>query len=284
MLENKLLRHIEQLNRWNANNFCPLYIDGYRVGYLKGAMLEALGQWPELFDTSQRGVRFIDRDGSSEQRSEVLDEIVHALVEQGVVHQYLGEVYPVTGNGRTHVVATIDRSSAGYFGIRTYGQHLNGFVRTASGLKVWVARRAPDRVHFPDKLDNIVAGGLPFGLSLEQNLAKECFEEAGMPAHMVQQAHAVGAISYCRETETGLKPDTLLCYDIELPAGFVPKNTDGEVAGFELLPVEEVLRLVADTDEFKLNCNLVLIDFFIRHGVLTAEQPAYLDIIAGLHG
>ncbi|MCU7809626.1 MAG: DUF4743 domain-containing protein, partial [Candidatus Thiodiazotropha sp. (ex Notomyrtea botanica)] len=104
-----------------------------------------------------------------------------------------------------------------------------------------------------------------------------------VPANIAANAVSVGALTYCKETRVGLKPDTLYCYDLELTDDFQPRNTDGEVAEFMLLPVEEVLRLVRDTDEFKLNCNLVLIDFFIRHGILDPETPDYLDLVQGLH-
>jgi hypothetical protein len=48
------------------------------------------------------------------------------------------------------------------------------------------------------------------------------------------------------------------------------------------MPAAEVARLVRDTDEFKLNCNLVVIDFLIRHGVIAQEDPDYIAIIQGL--
>lgn len=277
------LRHIDNLNSWNLDNFVPLSVAGQRVGYLKAYMCDTLGQWPELFHQSNRQVEFKYQGDSVEARSKALDEIVHQLVEQGVISHYLGEPYPVTAKSREDVLAIIDRSSAASFGVKTYGQHLNGYVHTDDGLKIWIARRAAHRLHFPNKLDNIVAGGLPWNLSLRQNLVKECHEEAAIPEGLVKQAKSTGAISYCRETELGLKPDTLYCYDLELPASFVPRNTDGEVAEFQLLPVEEVLRLVHDSDEFKLNCNLVLMDFFIRHGIIGPQQQDYLEIVSGLH-
>ena len=48
------------------------------------------------------------------------------------------------------------------------------------------------------------------------------------------------------------------------------------------MPVAEVARLVRDTDEFKFNVNLVIIDFLIRHGVIPPEDPEYLDLVKGL--
>ena len=52
---------------------------------------------------------------------------------------------------------------------------------------------------------------------------------------------------------------------------------------FRLLPLEEVQWLVRDTEEFKLNCALVVIDFLIRHGRLAPEAEGYLALVDGLH-
>lgn len=51
---------------------------------------------------------------------------------------------------------------------------------------------------------------------------------------------------------------------------------------FQRLPIEEVANIIATTDKFKDNCNLVIIDFLIRHGFLKPEQEGYLQLLAGL--
>jgi 8-oxo-dGTP pyrophosphatase MutT (NUDIX family) len=277
-----LLRHVHHLNSWNPNNFTPFCFAGGRYGWLKPPMCEALAQWPEYFSYQEGQVELSPRLDSFQARSQALADITESLVSQGVISHAHGERYPVTSSGRDTAIATIDRTAAPYFGLRAYGQHLNGYVRSPSGLKLWIARRAADRRVFPNKLDNMVAGGLPHDLSLAENLRKECLEEASVPADLADLAVPVGVLSYCRETVVGLKPDVLYCYDLEVSETFVPDNTDGEVAEFRLLPVEEVLELVRDSDEFKLNCNLVLIDFFVRHGILNPETPGYLEIAQGL--
>ena len=148
---------------------------------------------------------------------------------------------------------------------------------------MWVGRRSKDKRNFPGKLDHLAAGGLPHGVELMINVAKECWEEAGIPEEISRRARSVGALTYCRETKKGLKPDTIYCYDLELPGDFVPQCTDGEMEYFDLLPLEDVQELVRDTDQFKLNCNLVIIDFLIRHGNLGPETDGFLDIVQGLH-
>ena len=74
----------------------------------------------------------------------------------------------------------------------------------------------------------------------------------------------------------------MTCFDLELPQDFTPRANDGEVHSFELWPVQRVFETVRDTLEFKYNCNLVLIDFFVRHGMLSADDPAFIPIVAGL--
>ena len=283
MADSGYLRHIRTCNQWNPANFRDFYVDDQCVGRLKQSIWESLQQWPELFQVESHGVHLSPALADFATRTEALAQVTGKLVEQGVISHRHGEQYPVTASGREHSYATIDRSAAPYFGLRAYGQHMNGFVRTAQGLMLWIARRSADRRNFPDKLDNMVAGGLPQNLTLQDNLLKECMEEASIPPAMARNARPVGALTYCKETRAGLKPDTLYCYDLELPVDFIPANTDGEVAEFCLMPLAEVARIVRETDDFKLNCNLVIIDFLIRHGVVGPETTDYLEIVQGLH-
>ncbi len=279
-----LHRHIVNLNQWKKENFRGFFFASRRIGYLKEPVWSALSEWPEYFESQSNGIHLKEKFDRFEIRSQILDEVVDALLRKGVMTHRQGERYPVTHTGRESSIATIDRAAAPYFGLRAYGQHMNGYVRKGRDLYLWIARRSADRVNFPNRLDNMVAGGLPYGLSLQDNLRKECMEEAGIPPDLADRARPVGALSYCRETSVGLKPDTLYCYDLELPPEFVPVNTDGEVAEFRLVPVQEVVQWVAETDDFKPNCNLVVIDFLIRHGNIDPETDGYLGIVQGLHG
>ena len=35
-------------------------------------------------------------------------------------------------------------------------------------------------------------------------------------------------------------------------------------------------------DDYKDNCNLVVLDFLVRHGALSPDTPGYLDVVRGL--
>jgi len=131
-------------------------------------------------------------------------------------------------------------------------------------------------------LDNMVAGGQPIDLSLWDNVIKESAEEAGIPEDLAARARPVGAVTYCMEAKSGLKPDCMFCYDLELPADFEPECTDGEVEAFELWPLLRVAEAVRDSRAFKFNCNLVILDFLVRHGWIPADDPDYVEIVCGL--
>jgi isopentenyldiphosphate isomerase len=276
------LDHVRACNDWDPRDFVPWVLDGERLGMLTRGFADHLRRWPKQFRVGPDAVHWTPPAADFQGLTQVLAELVETLMGEGVIDHRHGELYPVTPGGRTQARFLIDRAWAPYFGVRAFGQHLNGFVRSADGLKLWIGRRAPDRRVYPGYLDNLVAGGLPWGIGLAENLRKECHEEAGMDAEMADRARPVGLVSYCRASHRGLKPDVIYCYDLELPADFEPRNTDGEVSAFYLWPVERVLETVRDSDAFKLNCNLVIIDFLARHGYLDLEAPDYVDLLQGL--
>ena len=67
----------------------------------------------------------------------------------------------------------------------------------------------------------------------------------------------------------------------------MPEPQDGEVQEFFRLPLARVAEVVAGGaggggDAFKDNCNLVIVDFLVRHGALAPDTPGYLDVVRGL--
>ena len=275
-------RHVEACNPPIQEVFWPWHVDDLAVGWVRPAFAAELTRFPEVFEVDDGELRFVPELQGFAARNSALEQTARELAGAGVTPPYMEEPYAVTPAGRESALCVVDRSAASHFGVRSFGQHLNGFVRKADGIHMWIGRRARDRLLFPGALDNMVAGGLPHSVGLAENLIKECREEAGVPAALDRNAVPVGAVSYNRVAQRGLRRDLLYCYDLELPEDFEPVNTDGEVEAFMLLPLEEVAELVRETEEFKLNCNLVVIDFLIRHGWMDPALPEYLALVLGL--
>ncbi len=262
------LHHIKLCNEHDLSRFWALKVSGKRIGWIKDSLHQSFADFSE-YVSYRKSEFFIDSSlNTNALRGAAMNRLGQALYEQGLTNPPLNEFYSV-GYRFGQSFFDLNRAYVAAFGARAYGIHLTGYVRKFGKIFVWVPRRASDRVVYPGKWDNTVAGGQPAGISLQENLAKECAEEANIGPAYVAHAKPVGTISYRYEVEYGLRDDLIFAYDLELPSDFQPTNTDGEVEDFQLWPVEEVMEVVASGDDFKFNCNLVLIDFFIRHGLLT---------------
>lgn len=276
-------RHIKICNQKDISRFSPFYIDGQRVGWVRTASVKKLRHFPGVFQFDGDAVSLNERLVGVETRTRAVSEVVEALSEDGLIGRVRGEMYRVSANWSSPALMLLDRGAVPFFGIRAYGVHLNGFVGPFRDLKVWVGRRSPEKAVAPGKLDNVVAGGQPAGLSLRENLLKEAAEEAGFGSSLMEYALSVGVISYEMETLRGLRSDTLFLYDLGIPDEVTPRCMDGEMSEFMLWPIDRVLRTVRETDDFKFNVALVMIDFGIRHGLIDPDlEPEYPALIEGL--
>ncbi len=277
------LDRIATCNNADMTRYVPFRGLGAGLGWVRRDRLRDLGRYPDVF---RIGADRVDLQPELDDRAKVeaaLDVALRAMAAEGLIPGWRGERYAVAPRFGAPILLTVERAACPLLGIRSWGFHLNGYVRRRDGLYLWIAERAHDKPSYPGLLDNTVAGGHPDGLTLAENVIKECAEEASIPATLARRAIPVGAISYCHETLQGLKPDEMFCYDLDLSEGFTPVPSDGEVAAFHLMPVGEVMELVRETERFKFNCALVLIDFFIRHGLIDPDQEAdYVGLCGSL--
>jgi 8-oxo-dGTP pyrophosphatase MutT (NUDIX family) len=274
--------HIACCNNYDPARAVPLIAGSDRIGLLRRDNAEVLRRFPEIFAVEDDKARLLVR-GDVEEISRAVDSTVDALVAENRVPKWRNETFDVAPRWGAPPVFRLDRGAVPFFGTRAYGVHLNGYRREGDTILLWVGRRAPDKKVAPDKLDNLVAGGVGNGHGLDQTLLKEGEEEASIPVSLTRSAIPVGAVSYRMETRLGIRDDVLFVYDLEMPADFVPQNQDGEIVDFALMPASAVLDRIRTTADFKFNVNLVMLDFALRHGVLRPDDPEYLDVANGLH-
>lgn len=278
-----LYDHIVACNTHDLGKFRPFVVAGQRVGWVGHDLAGNLDRWPEIFGLADDEVTLLDSVGGIEERTGAMAEVCQALAADNILPPHRTEQFPVMAAFGDAPLLRLDRGWVPAFGVAAYGVHVNGYVDTPSGPELWVGVRSSDSLVDPGKLDNMVAGGLPAGLSLEENLVKEAHEEASVPEELARQARPAGALSYMMEVPDGLRRDVLFVYDLPVPEDFRPLDRDGEHSRFDRMPAARALQLVEQTDAFKFNVNLVIIDFAIRHGILTPEHPDYLKLLRGLH-
>lgn len=280
------LDRIRACNNADLTLYRPLTFSGRRIGWLGPDARTALSGRGDLpFEPAPDGGLAI-RPAEPAALSRAMAPVVDVLEQAGLTSTRRGELYTVRHRRSDPPLFEIERAATPALGLRAWGVHLVGYVRSADGrYRFWIGTRSFTKPTYPGQLDNTVAGGQPAGLSFRDNLIKECAEEAGMPAALARQAIPTGILRYLHEDVPGrgVKPDELMLYELALPEEFTPICQDGEIARFDLMDQEEVRALIRDTDRFKFNCSLVLIDFFLRHGLLDPdEEPDYAEIAAGL--
>jgi hypothetical protein len=260
-------RHVRACN--NAE------LPGQRIRFLVGD--QPVGWVADRIASALEGMPAIERAGDRITLTDpsMLPRIGRDLSDHGL-YRWRDEVFDVRARPDGPVLARIDRGAIPSFGIQAVGIHVNGLVHRTNGLHLWVARRAMDKLLDPGKLDHIVAGGVPAGLGPAETLVKEAGEEAAIPPQLASASVHVGTLGYAMERPEGLRRDLVHCYDLTLPEDFTPAAVDGEVEAFELWPLPRVVETVHDTCDFKFNVNLVLIDLFIRQGLIAEPEAASL--------
>lgn len=273
---------IRACQKWERAAYLPFVVDGEAVGLVHDDFAVALGHFGDVFEVDDDAVRLASSLSTPAARTAAVEKVVRQLTADGWVRGWRDEPFAVMSADGRRELFRVERAAAPRFGVLGPGVHLNGIVRRGNALSMWVGRRSPHKHTAPLKLDQIVAGGVPAGMGVKQTLLKEAAEEAGMPAALAAEARPTGIVRYCVERDEGLRNDVLFVFDVELPVEFTPVCHDGEIMEFSLWPIDEVMARVRDTDDFKFNCALVVIDFLIRWGLIGPEEDDYVALCTGL--
>jgi 8-oxo-dGTP pyrophosphatase MutT (NUDIX family) len=154
----------------------------------------------------------------------------------------LANGHPIEPTDALSAAFEMERAAYRFFGLRAHAVHVNGF--TEDGF-LWCGRRSLTKATDPGMLDNIAAGGLPVGESLQTCGVREMAEEAGLSEALALTAVAQGQVTTCRSVPRGWHHETLWVYNLLMPADVQPVNQDGEVAEFSLLSPAQVVQAIA---------------------------------------
>lgn len=213
-----------------------------------------------------------------------LASAIGALAAEGAIPGWRDEIYAIRNRFDDPPLAYIERAAARFFGTQTYAVHLNGIVEYAAAPgapavpQMWLGRRSATKATDPGMLDNVVAGGIGWGLGVRETLAKECWEEAGMPAELAARAVAGRAVQVLCSLPEGTQSELIFVYDLPLPRDFAPHNQDGEVAEHLLAGVPEVLGWLRE-GRATMDASLAMLDTLLRHRWLAAADADGMDAL-----
>jgi 8-oxo-dGTP pyrophosphatase MutT (NUDIX family) len=256
----------------------PFYVKEHVVGWVRPSFADQLRRWPHVFEVNPAFVTLRAKPDTAAGRTAAMAEVTRDLAKDGVIRGWRDELVSIAPHYGQPELFRVERSASRHFGLMSYGTHLNGFARRGGLANAWIARRSPDKSIDPDKLDNLVGGRISAGMSVDETLRKEAWEEAGIAPALLAGLNCLGAVRVEYSVPEGLHREILFVHDLWLPDDFKPTNQDGEVSEIRCMPVEDVLQKLLAGD-FTLDAGAVMIDGLLRLGAVLPEDPQYLDLL-----
>ena len=271
---------IASARRFEPRAHLPLSMAAEQVGWIRESDVPLLVQWPDVFEIDAAGVALTTRfDIDVNTRSAALATVIGALAGQGRIRGWRDETYAIRNTFEGAPLAFIERAAARFFGTMTYAVHLNGIVKYADRApQLWIARRSETKATDPGMLDNVVAGGIAWGLDIDATLAKECWEEAGIGAALAARAIAGRTVHVLQTIAEGTQAEQVFVYDLSLPQDFVPRNQDGEVSEHRLAHVDEIARWIEE-GAMTVDASLATLECFLRHRWIDEESCEGIDAL-----
>ena len=267
----ELIARLRAARDFRPQGFFPLVFGTITIGWVRRDQVGRLRAWSRVFEFSEKTIRL--RTADEPALSAALAEVTQTLARDGAIRGWRDETYAVRANDGAAALFHIERAAMRFFGLTSAAAHLNGFFFQNEKPTIWIARRSATKAIDSGMLDNLVAGGVPSGQDAWQTLLRECGEEAGIPSALAGKARPAGVLRVCREVPEGLHSEILYVHDLELPADFAPRNTDGEVSEFLSLEAASLVERAA-RGELTVEAGLVAVDFVLRHDLLRDADPA----------
>lgn len=254
-----------------------LHIDGRAVGWVRPAVADALLALDAGRIRRDAAGLHLQAGSDCASRSPILQAWAEALRAAGVLVNWRDEAMQLDHDDG--IFLTLERAAFRTLGLRTPSVHMNGWVASPDGARLWVARRSAHKFVDPGRLDNLVGGGLAAGESLVTGLAREAWEEAGLRFRRVPPV--ADWLHIHRRIEEGVQEERIAVHDAWLPAHFRACNQDGEVADASLMPLPEVLPLLL-AGRFTWDAGLVVLSGLLRQRHFGSDSRRIADTLVTL--
>ena len=268
-LHNRLLAFLESRfpplqGRWHT-----LRLNGLPLGRLNDVWLAHVRQdWPAQSEMLSDGINLLADTWLV--MADNLQHMAHGWAQRGLFGGWRNEKFDVEDEAGRPLFA-LERAAFRPLGLMSHAVHINGLTRQNGAWLFWIGRRSPFKAVDPDKLDNLVGGGVSEGESVHEAMMREGREEAGLDAALLRPPVCQNRRLSVRPVSRGLHNELLHIFDVVLPSEIRPENQDGEVAGFRLMHPEELAEAIC-AGLVMNDAALATLDAFSRYGLLNEKH------------
>jgi 8-oxo-dGTP pyrophosphatase MutT (NUDIX family) len=243
-----------------------LWVAGQAVGSVAPGFLDQIGlqrfldKRVQLSKVEQTGEVAWHLGVPAGDATEALNALAAALRDADLCGPWRDEQLAVC-NPAGEVVGTVERGAVRVLGVATRAVHLVGL---APDGRMWVQKRSATKPNNPGLWDTLMGGMVSAADSLQEALARETWEEAGLRTGALQDLRHGGHVDFSRPSRegggAGYMVERIDWFRAQVPDGMEPCNQDGEVERFDLLPLDAVREQVG-AGLFTMEAGLVIAGF-----------------------
>jgi hypothetical protein len=255
-----LLEHARQGRQAPPSDWVAWCSDSFFLGWITPDRAEELVAFLPRCTRDKQSLTWHTAHQNSLQRSHDLQCFLTEQLKRGFLTGWRNELFSLWEDNHSpphpevEPWLCVERAGFRHLGLMSHAVHINGFC--VDGF-MWTGRRAESKATDPCQLDNLTAGGLPTGETLEMAVGRELQEEAGWTQTTRDILHSMGCLRTQRATPEGWHDETLWVYNLDVPCDFHPVNTDGEVQSFHRFSPHEVIARI-EAGEFTADASLTL--------------------------
>jgi 8-oxo-dGTP pyrophosphatase MutT (NUDIX family) len=261
----------------------PFYVQDMPIGRVTKSVCDVLVRWPRYFTSERSRVDLAPGLSDAKSRTAALAEVANVLHAEGHVTGWCNEQVSIFDPDDQQVLFFLERTALPCFGLPLRSVHLTG-TTAANGGSMWLARRSMTKAVDPGLLDTLVGGAISARMSAFETLLKESWEEAGLAEDMVRSAAANGRVEVKRSVTVGWHHEVIEMYALDLPEDAVPKNMDGEVSEFLLIPLGQLPAMLAHSDDFTVEASYIIASHLMRDGFIDAHEKGASELRAFITG
>lgn len=194
-----------------------------------------------------------------------LNALLKTWHESGTLSRWRGEQLDVLDPETFAPLFPLEREGRVILGLMMTGAMLNGVVFKSGAAHLWIAQRAANKSIAPLQWDCLANGAVGSGEAPAVALAREAWEEAGVPSELAARAIPVAQFTIEHQEGEHVFYERAHCFDLVLPDTFSPVNNDGEVECFDCVS-RSVLEVMLRENKFTHDATLATKNWLLRQG------------------